>query len=478
MKKRRHHKGHDAVHDTRRKGSFSTATSALPSISLTTAGVVVVIAAAGLALVSKETGLWRSAFGLGSESADRKDRAAHEATLTNGGWRLPDARTTQRLDTSRCSIDRVAVGDLSAERFQREYRHKKPVMVHFPNGARDWTEPAKWSLPALTRDYGQWQLNTGGSVEIVRRGGNGEIVTSLDTFVGSLMRKAREDTGEAKYYIFDREFYKASDLPHTLTLPAYFTPRDDLDDSFFFLGASGSGVVFHKHADTWNGVVFGRKRWFLYPTNNTPPGGVFHGFTIMNWYERIYPNLTLDKMPMECVQQGGDILYLPEGFYHATLNIGDTIAVALQKKEAMLLTEKLFYRLTELNARLSESTSASTEIHKKILDTLLQLRGLLPDSSEVAMKLGEKYGDLGQHQKAVEFLQKAIDLDPYFVLAHTALAKNLASLRRYQEAEDLFLRARALSPELWDVYKEYGMFLLLQGRGLNCSLTHCPSGHT
>lgn len=28
-----------------------------------------------------------------------------------------------------------------------------------------------------------------------------------------------------RYYIFDREFYKASDLPHTLTLPAYFTPR-------------------------------------------------------------------------------------------------------------------------------------------------------------------------------------------------------------------------------------------------------------
>lgn len=36
--------------------------------------------------------------------------------------------------------------------------------------------------------------------------------------------------------------------------------------------------------------------------------------------------------------------FQPEGFYHATLNIGDTIAVALQKKEAMLLTEKLFYR--------------------------------------------------------------------------------------------------------------------------------------
>ena len=56
--------------------------------------------------------------------------------------------------------------------------------------------------------------------------------------------------------------------------------QDTVNDSIFFLGASGSGVVFHKHSDTWNAVVFGRKRWFLYPMTNTPPGGKGSNFAI------------------------------------------------------------------------------------------------------------------------------------------------------------------------------------------------------
>lgn len=49
--------------------------------------------------------------------------------------------------------------------------------------------------------------------------------------------------------------------------------QDGVDSSIFFLGGSGSGVSFHKHADAWNGVIYGRKRWFLYPPQKTPPGG-------------------------------------------------------------------------------------------------------------------------------------------------------------------------------------------------------------
>ena len=53
----------------------------------------------------------------------------------------------------------------------------------------------------------------------------------------------------------------------------FFLLQDGVDSSIFFLGGSGSGVSFHKHADAWNGVIFGRKRWFLYPPQKTPPGG-------------------------------------------------------------------------------------------------------------------------------------------------------------------------------------------------------------
>ena len=35
----------------------------------------------------------------------------------------------------------------------------------------------------------------------------------------------------------------------------------------------------------------------------------------------------------ECVQRPGDIVYVPSGWIHATVNIGDTAAVAQQVRE-------------------------------------------------------------------------------------------------------------------------------------------------
>lgn len=38
--------------------------------------------------------------------------------------------------------------------------------------------------------------------------------------------------------------------------------------------------------------------------------GVYPGFTQMEWYSKVYPSLTEDNAPMECVQEAGEILYL------------------------------------------------------------------------------------------------------------------------------------------------------------------------
>ena len=35
--------------------------------------------------------------------------------------------------------------------------------------------------------------------------------------------------------------------------------------------------------------------------------------------------------PLECIQREGELLYVPEGWYHATVNLGDTVAVASQR---------------------------------------------------------------------------------------------------------------------------------------------------
>jgi hypothetical protein len=45
----------------------------------------------------------------------------------------------------------VSVGELSEERFEAEYRFKKPVLVTFPGGAQDWTDPQLWSAESLIK---------------------------------------------------------------------------------------------------------------------------------------------------------------------------------------------------------------------------------------------------------------------------------------------------------------------------------------
>lgn len=38
--------------------------------------------------------------------------------------------------------------------------------------------------------------------------------------------------------------------------------------------------------------------------------GVYPGFTQLEWYNMIYPNLTPRQKPLECVQEAGEIIYL------------------------------------------------------------------------------------------------------------------------------------------------------------------------
>ena len=50
-----------------------------------------------------------------------------------------------------------------------------------------------------------------------------------------------------------------------------------------------------------------------------------------------------DTAPLNLLVPESWFVFQPEGFYHATLNIGDTVAVALQKKLPTLMAEKLMY---------------------------------------------------------------------------------------------------------------------------------------
>ncbi|VDH94763.1 Hypothetical predicted protein [Mytilus galloprovincialis] len=385
--------------------------------------------------------------------------------VSSNGWREADPRVIAKYDSTICNIEKRKIEDLSSEEFEKVYRYKKPVIVIFPNGAEDWAEADKWTVSNLKKEYGDFRIYSGNAREIVRRGGNGEVGSSFSEFVDKLIQQ-EDETGEP-LYVFDRNFYNSSTLPKTLKPPSIFKIQNGIDDSIFFLGASRSGVSFHKHADSWNGVLYGRKRWFLYPIDHTPPGGVFTGYTMLEWFDMVYPKIKAEEdKPIECVQAAGEILYLPEGFYHGTINIGDTVAIGIQKKESTLGIQKLFYEDRYLGEMLAKSKTSEerTEWSRKFIELYTTILELLPESTEVMQNIAELLPNVDRKRASLDMVNKVLKKDPYFLMAILHKAELLMDMNEAYKAEELLQEALQLNPELFDTRVMYGRLLYDTGR--------------
>ena len=110
-------------------------------------------------------------------------------TDLSGGWRAADENTNRKYDTTVCDVDRKWAHKLTSEEFENIYRYKRPLIVQFNNGAKDWTDPSKWTVISLKREYGDWSVMSGNSREIVRRGGTGNLDILFSAFVDKLMKQ-------------------------------------------------------------------------------------------------------------------------------------------------------------------------------------------------------------------------------------------------------------------------------------------------
>ena len=84
--------------------------------------------------------------------------------------------------------------------------------------------------------------------------------------------------------------------------------------------ASGSPPHFHNHA--LNALVYGAKKWYMWP----PREAHFIFGHVGTWAK----NRTGDYL--ECVQMPGDVVYVPQNWGHAVINEAPSIAVAFEFK--------------------------------------------------------------------------------------------------------------------------------------------------
>ena len=93
------------------------------------------------------------------------------------------------------------------------------------------------------------------------------------------------------------------------------------------------------------GIAHGAKRWFAYAPGRGPRPATtakLHPLaSAKHWYDAVYADAD-EAVPTSCLQRAGDVVYLPAGWKHATLNVGETIAVGEQQvREAIFILQRL-----------------------------------------------------------------------------------------------------------------------------------------
>jgi hypothetical protein len=90
-------------------------------------------------------------------------------------------------------------------------------------------------------------------------------------------------------------------------------------------------------------VIFGKKRWIIYREDEEDPGMARRMaledpddswrdiLPTPEWIRRLYPDPwrtgVIRERGMDCVQHAGTMMFVPRGWVHMVVNIGDTVSV-------------------------------------------------------------------------------------------------------------------------------------------------------
>ncbi|CAM9707619.1 unnamed protein product [Scytosiphon promiscuus] len=233
--------------------------------------------------------------------------------------------------------------DLTPEQFWRHYEKRRlPVVVSGIPSEEGWKAGERWSLEQLDRRFRDCKLKCG----------EDDDGYSVKVKVKYFLRYMEHQTDDSPLYIFDSHFDDhevAKGLLEDFSVPSYFP--DDLFSlvgerrrppyRWFLIGPKRSGTSVHIDplgTSAWNTVVSGRKLWVLFPPHVDK--NVAKGKDVIRDDEDDEPiNYFVDLLPRirrkhgdsikiyEFVQYPGDTVFIPGGWWHAVLNLEDSVAI-------------------------------------------------------------------------------------------------------------------------------------------------------
>ncbi|XP_070579323.1 jmjC domain-containing protein 8-like isoform X2 [Ptychodera flava] len=219
-----------------------------------------------------------------------------------------------------CDIE-VRDSSLTYEEFMKTYAYNYPVVL------KDVTNNSVFRKlcrkDALLREYGDKfvKLSTANTYSYDK------AIVSFAEYVSKILKPQNVSSlGNETHYMFgDNNYTEWDSLFSEYKQPPFILPETEGVLSFGLAGP-GTGVPFHWHGPGFGEVVYGRKRWFLYPPHKTPS---FHpNRTTLQWLMEDYPNLHEADRPIECTINQGELIYFPDRWWHGTLNIDTSVFIS------------------------------------------------------------------------------------------------------------------------------------------------------
>lgn len=218
---------------------------------------------------------------------------------------------------------------ITNEEFLRKYAYKSPV-VFKKNGfqtKRNQLFAAKSHIDNLLTEYADKRVTISTANTYSYR----KFTMRFDDYIKEQVFSKTPSSylndfgNETLYFFGDNNYTEWQSLFDIYEKPVYTLP-DHIPMYSFGVAAEGSGVPFHFHGPGFAETMHGRKRWFLYEPSQKP--NFDPDKTTLQWLLEEYPKLSETLMPLECILEPFDIIYFPDRWWHATLNVDTAVFIS------------------------------------------------------------------------------------------------------------------------------------------------------
>ncbi len=300
-----------------------------------------------------------------------RDLARIDEALLQQPFRASSTLGLQRMMRSTPTEEWQKLARASTEQVQRSLSDMSlPAVV---SGLVDhWAARDKWKTGAqLLVHYASLPVAATRLVPVGEMGKSQKV----QVFLASYLRYCETTTSDFPLYVFDYDLPSSElrfdyspppiecfkrDLFDPESYPADF-PRDSLGyfnkTEWVILGSKGTGSPLHKdplYTSAWNALLCGRKRWAVFPPHIELSRLRKRGDTESPalWFLEELPKLRSEPELglIEFTQDAGDVVYLPEGWWHAVLNVSEEIAMAVTHNAVLPETVGLWPRLRQTHA--------------------------------------------------------------------------------------------------------------------------------